>query len=110
MLIRRRSNPGAWCAVLAFVLATFAGAALADPPGRVARVSYLRGNVSFQPAGDDQWAQMSLNRPLGTGDKVYTDRDSRVEMEIGAADIRLDQGTTFDLLNLDDDTAQIQLT
>jgi hypothetical protein len=95
---------------LAFVLATFAGAALADPPGRVARVSYLRGNVSFQPAGDDQWAQMSLNRPLSTGDRVFADRDSRVELEIGAADVRLDQGSTFDILNLDDQTAQLELT
>ncbi len=110
MYTQRRSDSRAWCAALVFVLATFAGTALADPADRVARVSFLRGNVSFQPSGDDQWAQMSLNRPLTTGDKVYTDRDSRVELEIGSADIRLDQGSTFDLLNLDDNVAQIELT
>ncbi|MEO5560691.1 MAG: DUF6600 domain-containing protein, partial [Dokdonella sp.] len=79
-------------------------------PDRVARVSFMQGDVSFQPSGDDQWAQASLNRPLSTGDKVYTDSNSRVELEIGAANIRLDEHTTFNLLNLADNAAQIELT
>jgi hypothetical protein len=112
MYSKRRSNSWAWCAVLALAVGLSAGAARADddPPDRVARISFLSGSASFQPAGDDQWAEASLNRPLGTGDKVYTEKDSRVELEIGSADIRLDQGSTFNLLNLDDDTAQIELT
>lgn len=108
---KRLRNPRAWCAAaLILVLGAFAGHALADPPDRVARISFLGGNVSFQPAGGDQWAQASLNRPLVTGDKVYTDRDSRVEFEIGGATVRLDDDSTFDLLNLDDRIAQIELT
>jgi len=112
MVTKRRFNSWAWCAAFALGVGLSAGAARADddPPDRVARVSFLSGSVSFQPAGDDQWAEASLNRPLGTGDKVYTDKDSRVELEIGAADIRLDQSSTFNLLNLDDNTAQIELT
>ena len=111
MYTRHSSNQRGWCAVaLACVLGVFATSALADPPDRVARVSFLRGNVSFQAAGGDQWAQAALNRPLGTGDKVYTDNDSRVELEIGTGDIRLDQNSTFNLLNLDNNTAQIELT
>jgi hypothetical protein len=111
MSTRHSSNQRAWCAVaLACVFGVFATSALADPPDRVARVSFLRGNVSFQAAGDDQWAQAALNRPLGTGDKVYTVNDSRAELEIGTGDIRLDQNSTFDLLNLDDTKAQIELT
>ena len=101
----------AWySAALMLVLGTAAGTAMADPPGRVARIGYLSGQVSFQPAGDDRWAEVSLNRPLGTGDRLYTDRDSRAEMEIGAATIRLDQRSTFTLLNLSDDLAQMELT
>jgi hypothetical protein len=111
MSTRHSSKQRGWYAIaLACVLGVFATSALADPPDRVARVSFLRGNVSFQAAGDDQWAQAALNRPLGTGDKVYTDNDSRVELEIGTADIRLDHNSTFDLLNLDDTKAQIELT
>jgi hypothetical protein len=99
-----------WAAALAAALGTFAGTAAADPPDRVARVGFLRGEVSFQAAGDDRWVEASLNRPLGTGDKVFADRDSRVELEIGAAAVRLDEGSTFDLLNLDDQIAQMELT
>lgn len=111
MYTTHSSKQRGWYAVaLACVLGVFATSALADPPDRVARVSFLRGNVSFQAAGDDQWAQAALNRPLGTGDKVYTDNDSRVELEIGTGDIRLDQNSTFNLLNLDNNTAQIELT
>ncbi|WP_395680711.1 DUF6600 domain-containing protein [Dokdonella sp.] len=107
----KRFFPRAWCAAaLATVLGAFAGSALADPPDRVARVGFLRGEVSFQAAGDDRWVEASLNRPLGTGDKVYTDRDSRVELEIGAAAVRLDERSTFNLLNLDDQIAQMELT
>lgn len=108
---KRLRNPRPWCAAaLILVLGAFAGNVLADPPDRVARISFLGGNVSFQPAGGDQWAQASLNRPLVTGDKVYTDQDSRVELEVGGATVRLDADSTFDLLNLDDNTAQIELT
>ncbi|MBO9664630.1 DUF6600 domain-containing protein [Dokdonella sp.] len=112
MVITRHSIFRVWYAAATLAFALFAGNALADvdPPDRVARVSFLRGNVSFQPAGDDQWAEISLNRPVVTGDKVYADRDSRAELQIGAADIRLDEGSTFNLLNLDDNIAQIELT
>jgi hypothetical protein len=107
----KRFIPRAWsAAALATVLGAFAGAAMADPPERVARVGFLRGEVSFQAAGDDRWVEASLNRPLGTGDKLYTDRDARVELEIGAAAIRLDEHSTFNLLNLDDNIAQAELT
>jgi hypothetical protein len=111
MYTPRRSIRKAWLAMLGLALFASTGAALADdPPDRVARLSYLRGEVSFQPAGGDEWTQASLNRPLGTGDRIYTDRDSRTEMEIGAATLRLDQQSSFDLLNLDDNVAQVELT
>jgi len=41
-----------------------------DPPGRVARLSYSHGEVSFQPAGTDEWVSAVVNRPLTTGDKL----------------------------------------
>ena len=81
-----------------------------DPPSRVARLGYLRGAVSFVPAGENDWVEAQLNRPLITGDKLWTDRDSRAELNIGASAIRIDQQTSFDFLNLDDQTAQIELT
>jgi hypothetical protein len=82
----------------------------ADPPTRVARLAFIRGDVSFVPAGENDWVEAQLNRPLITGDKLWTDRNSRTELEIGSSTIRMDQNTSFDFLNLDDKTAQVELT
>jgi hypothetical protein len=81
-----------------------------DPPSRVARLGYMKGSVSFQPAGESDWVQAVPNRPMTTGDKLWADQDSRVEVELGSAVIRLAGNTGFSFLNLDDRTTQIQLT
>jgi hypothetical protein len=81
-----------------------------DPPSRVARIGYLEGSVSFQPAGQPDWVQAVANRPMTTGDRLWSDRDSRAELQLGSAVIRLDANTGISFLNLDDNTVQIQLT
>ena len=81
-----------------------------DPPGRVARLGYMQGSVSFQPAGESDWVEAVSNRPMTTGDKLWADQNSRVEVELGFAVIRLAGNTGFSFLNLDDRTTQIQLT
>ena len=81
-----------------------------DPPDRAARLSYLQGDVSMQPAGEDEWAPALLNRPLTTGDKLWTDDGSRAEIYVGPAAIRLDGNTGFSFLNVDDDTIQMRMT
>ncbi len=81
-----------------------------DPPSRVARLGYLQGSVSFEPAGEDQWVGAVPNRPMSTGDQLWSDEDSRAEVQLGSAVIRLSAMTGFSFLNLDDHTVQIQLT
>jgi len=81
-----------------------------DPPSRVARLSYAHGTVSFNPAGTDDWVSAVVNRPITTGDKLWTDNGSRAELHIGSAAIRLSSNTGFSFLNLDDRTAQIRIT
>src|SRR5690242_8579156 len=81
-----------------------------DPPGRVARLSYANGAVSLQPAGVDDWTDATLNRPLTTGDKLWADQNSRAELDIGSAVIRLGSSTGLAFLNLDDSVAQVNLT
>ena len=81
-----------------------------DPPSRVARLGYMEGSVSFQPAGEPDWVQAVANRPMTTGDKLWADKDSRAELQLGSAVIRLNANTGFSFLNLDDNTVQIQLT
>src|SRR6185312_5778381 len=84
--------------------------AASNPPGRVAQLSYAEGSVSLEPAGTSSWTNAVLNRPLTLGDKVWTDQDSRAELDIGDAVIRIGSTTGFSFLNLDDHTAQMQVT
>ncbi len=81
-----------------------------DPPARVARLGYIQGAVSFRPAGEDDWVGAVPNRPMTTGDSLWADVDSRAEVQLGSAVIRLAPMTGFSFLNLDDNTVQIQLT
>jgi hypothetical protein len=81
-----------------------------DPPSRVARLSYASGSVSFQPAGTDDWVSAVVNRPITTGDKLWTDNDSRAELHIDSATVRIAGNTGFSFLNLTDNTTQIQFT
>src|SRR5229473_6304543 len=81
-----------------------------DPPSRVARLVYMECSVSFDPAGEQDWVEATPNRPMTTGDKIWADKDSRAELQLGSASIRLSANTGMSFLNLDDRTAQIQLT
>ncbi len=108
------THPRGFAAMLVRVVAaalalTLAGFAIADPPMRVARLGYLSGEVTFSPAGENDWVSGTLNRPLITGDRLWTDRNARVELQIGNAAVRLAAGTLFTLTNLDDEIAQMHL-
>ncbi|HSY05779.1 MAG TPA: DUF6600 domain-containing protein [Steroidobacteraceae bacterium] len=81
-----------------------------DPPGRAARLSAVEGSVSLQPAGVADWTAATLNRPLTSGDRMWTDQSSRAELDLGGAVIRLGSTTGFAFLGLDDAVAQMQLT
>jgi hypothetical protein len=81
-----------------------------DPPTRAARLSYTGGSVSFAPAGTDEWVNAVINRPMTTGDKLWTDQGARAELRVDSYAIRLGEQTGFSFLNLDDRTVQIRLT
>jgi hypothetical protein len=85
-------------------------AAQTDPSGRVGRLNYINGPVSFQPAGVTDWVDADVNRPLTTGDQVWVGDGGRAEIHVGSTALRLDSNTAFRFLNLDDQTIQIQLS
>ncbi|MEI8030227.1 MAG: DUF6600 domain-containing protein [Comamonadaceae bacterium] len=86
------------------------GPASADPPSRVARLGYTSGAVSFSPAGENDWVQATINRPLTNGDRLWVDVGARAEIQDGAAVIRLSANTSVSVVNLDDRITQLQLT
>jgi Family of unknown function (DUF6600) len=81
----------------------------ADPPGRAVAISYLSGQVSVQPGGVNDWVDATINRPLTSADRVWADQNSRAELNMGTAILRVDSETSVTLLNVDDQTAQIEL-
>jgi Family of unknown function (DUF6600) len=80
-----------------------------DPPGRVARLSYIEGAVSFEPAGESDWSQASLNYPLTTGDRLWTDKGARAELETGNIALRMSEQTDLTTTNMTDQLLQLGL-
>jgi len=81
-----------------------------DPPGRVGRLNHAQGAVTFSPVGDNEWIDAELNRPLSRGDRLWTDKGSRAEMQIGSSAVRMDGQTQIEILALDDQSAQLSVT
>jgi hypothetical protein len=97
--------------LLGLALLALPGVLLADPPGRVARLGYFSGSVSFRPAAVDEWARANTTYPLTIGDHLWTDDDARGEIRVGRGSVvRLGPYTAFSFLNLDDDTTQMRVS
>ena len=74
--------------------------------------------------GSDTWkARFLFNRPektsgwepcpivpMTTGDKLWVDRESRAEIQLGSSTIDVAPNTGFSFLNLDDRTSQMEVT
>jgi len=96
--------------ILTLCAAGAAGAQESDPPGRIARLSAVQGEVLLQPAGLQEWGAAALNRPLTRGDRLWSAENARVELDLGDAAIRLGSNTAFAFFTLDDHSVQMQLT
>ncbi|MGH8158447.1 MAG: DUF6600 domain-containing protein [Rhodanobacter sp.] len=110
-----------WCGLLALiVLCGMAGLVQAqtppvdpsasDPPDRVARLSYVAGNLGFLPSGATLWGDASINRPLTNGDKLSTGANARAELEFGDGTLRIAGNTDLGLLDINDQITQVALT
>jgi hypothetical protein len=80
-----------------------------DPPSRVARLNFIQGSVSFQPAGTQDWFDANPNRPLTIGDQLWADQGARGELHLGSTAIRVSELTGVSFLNLTDQAVQIQV-
>src|SRR6478672_8789074 len=107
-----------WSRTLALVAALLAGTAAYaqapqpepdDPPVRVGRMSFANGEVSYAPAGSDEWVQAQVNRPIVTGDQLWADNNSRAELSVDNSSWWLGEQTSVTVSNLDDRIAQFQL-
>jgi hypothetical protein len=77
---------------------------------RLARISYLEGQVSFMHPKDVDWTAASVNMPLQPLDRVYTGTDGRLEIEFDEGSvIRLAERTDLEVLALNEDLIQLQV-
>ncbi len=80
-----------------------------EPPSRVARLQYMSGSVSIQPQGTGDWAAGVINRPLTSSDNIWTDKDSRAELNVGSGLIRMDSESSLTLTGVTDNSTQLEL-
>ena len=103
-----------WWLVACFALAA-GGPSLAqdpaeaDPPGRVARIAETFGQVWLYSPDAGEWISAVRNRPVTTGDRIATDHDARVELDLGTTTLRLDAGTELEVRQLDDAQVSVVL-
>jgi hypothetical protein len=101
------------------LLAGFVGASLItctvfaqtqnDPPGRVGRLAFVEGTVSFHDDEDNGWTKAVVNTPLTTGDALWTEPNSRSEVSLAGTRIRMDGSTELDMSQIDDNQVRLQL-
>jgi len=108
-----RALPGLGVLLLLLLLFWMAGAAFAqdvtDPPARVALLSARQGSVVFAPQGDDEWVELAQNRPLTAGDRLWSDRSSRAELQLGSATLHVASETHLGVSDLDERAAHFML-
>ncbi len=88
-----------------FAFASLSSFAQDDPPDQAGRISMAAGTVSIQTAGSDDWGQAYPNLPIGPGDRIFTDQDGRVEIQVGQSYLRI--GPNTDVTLVDDDENEV---
>jgi hypothetical protein len=86
-------------AVALLSLACIPSHAQPDPPAEAGRISYITGNVSIQPVGSNDWGQAVPNLPLGPGDRIFTDFNSRAEIQVGQTFVRIGPNSDVSLVD-----------
>jgi hypothetical protein len=88
----------------------FAWADSDDEYNRIARISFIEGDVSFQHTSDVDWTAASVNLPLQPGDRIYTGPQGRAEIEFDEGSVyRLAERTDIQILSLKEDCIQLRV-
>lgn len=80
-----------------------------DPPRRAARLGYVAGKVSFQPANLPDSTPAELNRPFTSGDSFWSGADGRGELQTENAAMRFSGNTSLTIQELSNQATQITL-
>ena len=87
----------------------FSSPAMADPSGRVGRISLLDGPSLFRADREDSGTQATLNWPVSTAAIVDTENGSRAEIWIGSTAFRLAGESRLEFGVVDDRQIHVNL-
>lgn len=94
--------------VLALGLAAAAALAQSAPPAR-AGLTHIEGSVAFAPAGATEWSDVPARRAIARGDRLWTDKGGRAEVQLGSTAFHMDSETFFEIIALDRNSLQAGL-
>ncbi|MGB0036954.1 MAG: DUF6600 domain-containing protein [Candidatus Acidiferrales bacterium] len=78
-------------------------------PG-VARVSFIRGDVSVQRGDSGDWVALTVNTPVSVGDRLSTGPKSSAEIQLDFANVlRMSDGSTVKIASLSRSQIQVQV-
>lgn len=75
-----------------------------------AHLHHAEGTVAHAPQGEREWQDVQPRRVLQRGDRLWTDRGSRAELQAGGHALRMDGQTQIVLDNVADTATQVSLT
>jgi len=81
-----------------------------DVTARVARISFIKGDVQIKRSESQDWEQATLNLPIVEGDEITTATGARLEIQFNrSTHIRLDQNSYLKVLTLMDEGIALSL-
>jgi hypothetical protein len=108
-LVRRGAATFVAGIVGAAIVWSSAAQAQSEPPGRVGRLAFTNGTVSFHDNEQSEWAPAVVNTPLSTGDSLWTEPNARSEISLAGTRIRMAGATELDMLAVDDSQTRLQV-
>lgn len=77
---------------------------------RVARISFIRGEVQVKRVGENDWESVSLNLPLVEGDEIATSNNARIEIQFDSQNfLRLAENSFLKITTLRDEGIAVSL-
>ena len=99
----------ATCVFAASTPGIASASASVDPPGRVGRVTFIEGAVSFHGDRESGWQKARINYPVTTENSLWTQGNARAEVRVGPSAFRVDDDSILDFNVLQDDLTEAYL-
>ena len=81
-----------------------------DITARVARISFIRGDVQIRRDGGQDWERAVLNLPIVEGDEITTDAGGRFEIQLNSySHLRIAENSYLKIIGIKDEGVAVSL-